>query len=63
VPRPSSNQGRGRPAGAGDFTNKVYYRSVAGRVDRKRKVLDAWAVELRRIVGERPEIEQLALAA
>jgi integrase len=32
-------------------TNKVYNLSVVGRVERKRKVLDAWAVELRRIVG------------
>jgi hypothetical protein len=38
-----------------DFTKK--------RVTEKRKVLDAWAVELGRIVGLRPEIEQLALAA
>jgi integrase/ribosomal protein L30/L7E len=33
------------------ITNKVYNRSVIGRVERKRKVLDAWAIELRRIVG------------
>jgi hypothetical protein len=38
-----------------DFTKK--------RVAEKRKVLDAWAVELRRIVSERAEIEQLPLAA
>jgi integrase len=31
-------------------TNKVYNLSVVGRVERKRKVLDAWAVELRRII-------------
>lgn len=33
------------------ITSKVYNLSVVGRVERKRKVLDAWAVELRRIVG------------
>jgi hypothetical protein len=40
----------GRPLPA--ITNKVYDLSVVGRVDRKRKVLDAWAVELRRIIGD-----------
>jgi hypothetical protein len=35
-------------------TNKVYNVSVVGRVERKRKVLDAWAVELRRIIGDVP---------
>jgi integrase len=43
-------------------TNKVYNLSVVGRVERKRKVLDAWAVELRRIVGE-PLVVDLAIAA
>jgi integrase len=33
------------------ITNKVYNLSVVGRVERKRKVLEAWAVELRRIIG------------
>jgi integrase len=34
------------------ITSKVYNLSVVGRVERKRKVLDAWAVELRRITGD-----------
>jgi hypothetical protein len=34
------------------ITNKVYNLSVVGRVERKRKVLDAWAIELRRIIGD-----------
>jgi integrase len=42
------------------ITNKVYNRSVVGRVDRKRKVLNAWAIELRRIVGEPAAVELLA---
>jgi integrase len=41
-------------------TNKVYNLSVVGRVERKRKVLDAWAVELRRIVGAPAAAEMLA---
>jgi integrase len=44
------------------ITNKVYNLSVVGRVERKRKVLEAWAVELRRIIGEPAEAE-LPLAA
>jgi hypothetical protein len=44
------------------ITNKVYNLSVVGRVERKRKVLDAWAIELRRIVGEAAAVE-LPLAA
>jgi hypothetical protein len=44
-------RGRGRPTVTG-VTNKVYNLSVVGRVERKRKVLDAWAVELRRIMGD-----------
>jgi integrase len=36
------------------ITNKVYNLSVVGRVERKRRVLDAWAVELRRIVSGVP---------
>lgn len=51
----------GKPLPA--VTNKVYNLSVVGRVERKRKVLDAWAIELRRIVGLRPETERLPIAA
>jgi hypothetical protein len=43
------------------ITNKVYNRSVIGRADRKRKVLDAWAIELWRIIGE--AVVELPLAA
>jgi hypothetical protein len=42
------------------ITNKVYNLSVVGRVERKRKVFDAWAVELRRIVGEPAVVALLA---
>jgi hypothetical protein len=42
------------------ITNKVYNRSVVGHVKRKRKVLDAWAIELLRIVGEPVGVELLA---
>jgi integrase len=44
------------------ITNKVYNLSVVGRVERKRKVLDAWAIELRRIVGDLP-VEAVGLLA
>jgi len=44
------------------ITSKVYNLSVVGRVDRKRKVLDAWAIELRRIIGK-PMAVELPLAA
>jgi integrase len=41
-------------------TQEVYSRGFTARVTRKREVLDAWAVELRRIIGERAEVELLA---
>jgi integrase len=44
------------------ITNKVYNLSVVGRVERKRKVLDAWAIELRRIVGD-VSVEAVGLLA
>jgi integrase len=44
------------------ITNKVYNLSVVGRVERKRKVLDAWAIELRRIIGD-VSVEMVALRA
>ena len=34
------------------ITNKIYNLSVIGRVERKRIVLYAWAIELRHIVSE-----------
>jgi hypothetical protein len=40
----------GKPLPA--VTNKVYNLGTAARVARKRKVLDAWAIELRRIISE-----------
>jgi hypothetical protein len=62
VSRPSGDQGRGwQPLPA--VTNKVYNLSVVGRVERKRKVLDAWAVELRRIVGGLPSENVVGLLA
>jgi hypothetical protein len=47
------------------ITNKVYNLSVVGRVERKRKVLDAWAIELPRIIGDVPveDIPAVALLA
>jgi integrase len=40
----------GKPLPA--VTNRVYNRAVRIRVAKKREVLDAWAIELRRIIGE-----------
>jgi hypothetical protein len=34
------------------ITRKVYNLATRARVAKKREVLDAWAIELRRIVGE-----------
>jgi len=56
----ASKDENGKPLPA--VTNRVYNRSVIGRVERKRKVLDAWAVELRRIIS-RPAETELRLAA
>ena len=39
----------GKPLPA--ITNRVYNLATRNRVARKRTVLDAWAVELRRIIG------------
>jgi integrase len=47
----------GKPLPA--VTRKVYNLATRVRVAKKREVLDAWAVELRRIIGE-PVIERLA---
>jgi integrase len=55
----ASKDENGKPLPA--VTKRVYNRSVIGRVERKRKVLDAWAIELRRIIAE-PATE-LRLAA
>jgi hypothetical protein len=52
---------RRRPAVAGDHQQGSHL-SFVGRVDRKRKVLDAWAVELRRMVGGVP-VEAIGLLA
>src|ERR1700730_11345153 len=40
----------GKPLPA--VTRKVYNLATRARVAKKREVLDAWAIELRRIVGE-----------
>jgi hypothetical protein len=46
----------GKPLPA--VTNKVYNRATRVQVEKKRKVLDAWAVELRRIIGTGEGAEQ-----
>ena len=50
----------GKPLPA--VTNKVYNKSTRIRVAKKREVLDAWAVELRRIVGKPEEAGQRVAA-
>jgi integrase len=56
----ASKDENGKPLPA--VTNRVYNLATAARVARKRKVLDAWAVELRRIIGE-PATTELRLVA
>jgi hypothetical protein len=51
LPRPSSEQGRERQAAASGDPQGLQPRH-ARTVAKKREVLDAWAVELRRIIGE-----------
>jgi integrase len=50
----------GKPLPA--VTRKVYNLATRARVAKKREVLDAWAVDLRRIIGE-PAAAELPLAA
>ena len=50
----------GKPLPA--VTRKVYNLAARARVAKKRKVFDAWAIELRRIIG-RPAETELRLAA
>jgi hypothetical protein len=50
----------GKPLPA--VTNRVYNLATRVRVEKKRKVLDAWAAELRRIIGQ-PAATGLRLAA
>ncbi len=50
----------GKPLPA--VTRRVYNLATRARVAKKREVLDAWAVELRRIIGE-PAAAELPLAA
>ena len=38
------------------ITRKVYNLATRARVEKRRKVLDAWAMELRRIIGQ-PAVE------
>jgi hypothetical protein len=45
------------------ITRKVYNLATRARVAKKREVLDAWAVELRRIVGEPMEARKEMLRA
>ena len=44
-------------------TQKVYSLALEARVARKREVLDAWAAELRRIIGAAEEHPAQRLAA
>jgi integrase len=53
----ASKDENGKPLPA--TTNRVYNLGTRARVERKRAILDAWAIELRRIIGE-PAIERLA---
>jgi integrase len=46
----ASKDENGKPLPA--ITNKVYNLATRARTTKKREVLDAWAVELRRIIGE-----------
>jgi hypothetical protein len=39
----------------------VYNRSTRVQIEKKREVLDAWAVELRRIIGGRAAVKKKAL--
>jgi integrase len=54
----ASKDADGKPLPA--ITRKVYNRSVRIQVEKKRVVLDAWAVELRRIIGEPVELRLAA---
>jgi integrase len=56
----ASKDENGKPLPA--VTNRVYNLATAARVARKRKVLDAWAIELRRIICG-PAAAELRLAA
>ncbi len=49
---------KGKPLPA--ITSKVYNLATRARVERKREVLDAWAIELLRIVGVQKEMRQAA---
>jgi hypothetical protein len=50
----------GKPLPA--ITNKVYNRATRVQVEKKRAVLDAWANELRRIIGTPEETERRLVA-
>jgi hypothetical protein len=50
-----SKDENGKPLPA--VTNKVYNLATRNRVEKKRKALNAWATELRRIIGQ----EEIAL--
>jgi hypothetical protein len=56
----SNKDENGKPLPA--ITNRVYNLATRNRVAKKRTVLDAWAIELRRIVSE-PAEARLRLAA
>jgi hypothetical protein len=46
-----------------EVSQKVYSLALEARVARKREVLDAWAAELRRIIGAAEEHPAQRLAA
>ena len=54
----ASKDENGKPLPA--VTRKVYNLATKARVERKRKVLDAWAIELRRIISEPAELRHAA---
>jgi integrase len=52
----ASKDENGKPLPA--TTNRVYNLATRARVERKRAILDAWAIELRRIIGESAATER-----
>ena len=46
----TSKDENGRPLPA--ITRKVYNLATRARIEKKREVLDAWTIELRRIIAE-----------
>jgi integrase len=57
----ASKDENGKPLPA--ITRKVYNRATKIMVEKKRKVLDAWAIELRRIIRDKAEGDGVRQAA